>query len=97
MAALANSQPLGDRCTCSFQILRYHDWLAAPPSSTRRGPRKAGMRAFLNQIALKLPECTEQMEDEAPGRGRRVDPLSEGTKPGIELFHRPYRLDRMGQ
>ncbi len=64
-----------------LQILRTE--LPGPPAFTASGAcgLEAGERALADQIALKLSQCSEDMECELPGRGSRVDLLGQRSEP----------------
>ncbi len=94
---LPHGQSLGDHCAGSLQFLRADDGFASALATPHGRHGQPGAGPLSNKIALELPECAKQMEDQTPTRRRRVDCLSEGTKPDAALFQRHYRLDQMRQ
>ncbi len=70
----------GDR-----DLLRRHD--ARPPTAAPAHPggREAGVGALANEVTLELRERAEDVEDEPPPSGRRVDALLEAPEPDLAL------------
>src|SRR4051812_3049540 len=58
---------------CQLQLLRIRQLLrSTTQSSSRAGRREPGLRAFPDQVALKLRQTAEDVEDEFPTRGGGV-------------------------
>ena len=85
MSRATRSLFVGDDCPAT----------AEPTTSTRR--LQARLRALTDQLALELGDRAEDVEHQAPGGGRGVDPLREAAKTELPALELADQLDQMPQ
>jgi hypothetical protein len=59
-------------CGLNPGVVQGHGWPTSKPP-TRMGSLESGIRALLNQPPLELRQRTEDVEDEFPAGGRRIN------------------------
>ena len=95
--SLADVQALGDVLACPSELVLGDGRLAPALAATRRCRGQASTGALLDQVALELTECPEDVEYE-PATGRRgVDGFGQRAEPNAALRYLRDGLDQVRQ
>jgi hypothetical protein len=82
-------------CSLNSGVVQGHGWPTSEPS-TRTGSLESGVRALLNQPPLKLGQRTEDVKDEFPAGGRRINgTIAEGLELHAALVEVCYEVNQV--
>lgn len=66
-------------------------------AAPRSGSGEAGLGALADDVAFELGQRPEDMEDELPAGGGRIDVLGDALEPDLPVCQSPDRFDEVGE